>query len=156
MRASIARRNHMRSSIAWWRVGTAAVLVGGVLLIGAVAATAAPRTSPIAAARPAAVHVATRAHKKQHDKQKQPANTTAVTISNFKFGPATITVKAGATVVWTNKDAIGHSVNFNTGNINSKTLSNGGRFSHTFTTPGTYPYICAIHPFMHGTIVVTA
>ena len=146
----------MRSRIAWWRAGTAAVLVGGVLLIGAVAATAAPRTSPVAAARPAAVHLATRAHKKVNNKQKQAANTTAVTISNFKFGPATITVQAGATVVWTNKDAIGHSINFSTVNINSKTLSNGGRFSHTFTTPGTYPYICAIHPFMHGTIVVTA
>jgi plastocyanin len=146
----------MRSTCAWLRAGTALVVVGVVLLLGAAVATASVPTSSMTAARPATVHVATRTHKHATHKKKQPANTTAVTISNFKFGPATITVKAGATVVWTNKDAVGHSVNFNTVKIDSKTLGNGARFSHVFTTPGTYSYICAIHPFMHGTVVVTA
>ena len=54
------------------------------------------------------------------------------------------------------RHAIAHSVNFASGNINSKTLEQNAKYSHTFTTPGTYPYICDIHPFMHGTIVVTA
>jgi amicyanin len=79
-----------------------------------------------------------------------------VKISNFKFGPRTLTVKVGTKVTWTNKDAIGHSVNFASGNINSNTLGLDAKFSHTFTAAGTYPYICDIHPFMHGTIVVTA
>jgi amicyanin len=79
-----------------------------------------------------------------------------VKISNFKFGPRTLTVKVGTRVTWTNNDAIGHSVNFASGNINSKTLGQDAKFSHTFTVAGTYPYICDIHPFMHGTIVVTA
>ena len=39
--------------------------------------------------------------------------------------------------------------------INSKVLQRNDRFSHTFDTPGTYTYICSIHPFMHGTVVVT-
>jgi plastocyanin len=82
--------------------------------------------------------------------------TARVKISNFKFGPATVTIKAGTKVVWTNDDAIAHSVNFKTTKLDSKTLGEGDRFSHTFTTPGTYTYICAIHPFMHGTIRVTA
>jgi amicyanin len=81
---------------------------------------------------------------------------TSVKIDNFKFGPRTLTVTAGTKVTWTNDDAVAHSVNFSSGKINSKTLDQHAKFSHTFTTPGTYKYICAIHPFMHGTIVVTA
>ena len=80
----------------------------------------------------------------------------SVTIDNFKFGPRTLTVKAGTKVTWTNHDAVAHSVNFSSGRINSKTLDQHAKFSHTFAAPGTYKYICAIHPFMHGTIVVTA
>jgi plastocyanin len=37
----------------------------------------------------------------------------------------------------------------------SQTLGQGGTYSFTFTTPGTYSYHCAIHPFMKGTIIVT-
>jgi plastocyanin len=80
----------------------------------------------------------------------------AVKIDNFKFGPRTLTVATGTKVTWTNNDVVAHSVNFSSGKINSKTLDQHGKFSHTFSTPGTYKYICAIHPFMHGTIVVTA
>lgn len=81
---------------------------------------------------------------------------TSVKIDNFKFGPRTLTVKVGTKVTWTNDDSIAHSVNFSSVKVDSKTLDQHGKFSHTFTTPGMYKYICAIHPFMHGTIVVTA
>ena len=80
----------------------------------------------------------------------------SVKIDNFKFGPRTLTVTAGTKVTWTNDDVVAHSVNFSSGNINSKTLGQHAKFSHMFSTPGTYKYICEIHPFMHGTIVVTA
>jgi len=80
-----------------------------------------------------------------------------VRIVNFKFTPATTTIKAGTTVTWMNTDAVGHTVNFHANGINSPSVLNqGDKFSHTFSTPGTYAYICDIHPFMHGTIVVTA
>jgi amicyanin len=79
-----------------------------------------------------------------------------VKISNFKFGPRTLTVHLGTKVTWTNRDAIAHSVNFTNGNVNSKTLGQDATYTRTFKSPGTYAYICAIHPFMHGTVVVTA
>lgn len=79
-----------------------------------------------------------------------------VKISNFKFGPRTLTVRVGTKVTWTNRDVIAHSVNFAAGDVNSKTLDQNAVYSRTFTSPGTYAYICAIHPFMHGTVVVTA
>jgi amicyanin len=87
-----------------------------------------------------------------------PANavaTDAVHIKNFAFSPATVTVKAGSTVVWTNDDGIQHDVTFDGGGIKSATLNHNDTFSHTFPTAGTYHYICSIHPFMHGTVIVT-
>ena len=85
-----------------------------------------------------------------------PVATDAVHIKNFAFSPATITVKAGSTVVWTNDDAIQHDVTFDGGGIASSVLNHNDTFSHTFVTAGTYHYICSIHPFMHGTVIVTA
>jgi amicyanin len=85
-----------------------------------------------------------------------PAARADVGIINFKFTPATLTVKVGTTVVWTNKDAIAHTVNITNGNINSKVLNQSDQFTYTFATAGTYNYICSIHPFMHGSVTVTA
>ena len=85
-----------------------------------------------------------------------PVATDAVHIKNFAFSPATITVKAGSTVVWTNDDAIQHDVTFDGGGITSSVLNHNDTFSHTFPTAGTYHYICSIHPFMHGTVIVAA
>jgi amicyanin len=84
-----------------------------------------------------------------------PAATSAkVRIANFAFDPATLTVKTGTTVVWTNNDVVAHTVTF-TNVANSPVLNRGDTFSRTFTAPGTFSYICSIHPFMHGTVVVT-
>jgi amicyanin len=85
----------------------------------------------------------------------KPVATDAVHIKNFAFSPATVTVTAGSTVVWTNDDSIQHDVTFDGGSIASNTLSQNDTFSHTFRTAGTYHYICSIHPFMHGTVIVT-
>jgi plastocyanin len=77
-----------------------------------------------------------------------------VGILNFAFTPAKITIKAGQAVRWTNEDAVDHTVDFS-GHI-SNVVNRGDTYTQTFTTPGTYHYICSIHPFMHGTVVVTS
>ena|SRR5437763_980889 len=89
--------------------------------------------------------------------QRSPAreNFAAIDIVNFRFTPAELTVKAGTTVRWTNKGYVPHTVDFTDGGVNSGVLNSGNQFTHTFATPGTYPYLCHIHPFMHGTVVVT-
>ena len=84
-----------------------------------------------------------------------PAGAAEIGIVNFKFMPATVTIKVGGTVDWTNHDEIGHTVTFAAPGINSKVLQRNDRFSDAFDTPGTYAYICSIHPFMHGIVVVT-
>jgi plastocyanin len=78
-----------------------------------------------------------------------------VTIDNFAFAPATLTVKAGTTVTWTNKDEEPHTVAASDGSFHSPGMGTGATFTHTFATAGTFDYICSIHPSMHGTVVVT-
>ncbi|WP_243773329.1 cupredoxin domain-containing protein [Actinomadura barringtoniae] len=84
-----------------------------------------------------------------------PVAGNAVEIKNFGFSPGALTVKAGTTVTWTNGDEDPHTVSATGGPFHSPTLTNGGTFHYTFTKPGRYAYICTIHPFMHGTVVVT-
>ncbi len=81
----------------------------------------------------------------------------AVSIDNFTFTPASLTVKAGTTVTWTNKDDIPHGI-ASSNNVfkKSKALDTDDSYSFTFITPGTYQYFCYIHPHMVGTIVVEA
>jgi len=79
----------------------------------------------------------------------------AITIGNFTFNPQRLTVKAGTTVTWTNKDDIPHGIaSANNTFTRSKALDTDDSFSFTFTTPGTYQYFCYLHPRMTGTIVV--
>jgi plastocyanin len=89
----------------------------------------------------------------------QPAPTsgqgTNVTIQDFMFAPATLMVHAGQTVMWRNNGPSQHTTTSDTGAWNSGTLGVGATFSHTFNSSGTFPFHCAIHPFMHGTVVVT-
>ena len=79
-----------------------------------------------------------------------------VDIKNYNFNPSPITVKVGTKVTWINGDSVGHTVTSDTdGLLSSGTLSNGGKYSFTFTTPGTTNYHCVPHPNMKGTVVVT-
>lgn len=84
-----------------------------------------------------------------------PHGGTAVTISDFKFNPAQLTVPAGASVTWTNQDEEPHTVAAKDGSFHSPGLDTHGSYSYTFTAPGSYDYVCSIHPFMTGTVVVT-
>ena len=79
-----------------------------------------------------------------------------VSIDNFAFAPATLTVKAGSTVTWTNRDEEPHTVAATDGSFHSPGMGTGATFSHAFPTAGKFDYVCSIHPMMHGTVVVTA
>ena len=81
-----------------------------------------------------------------------PVVNKVIIIQNFAFSPASITIKQGTTVTWTNLDSAPHQIKADT--FNSRLLSQGQSFSFTFNTTGTFNYICAIHPMMTGQIVV--
>ena len=82
------------------------------------------------------------------------AGGSAVSIANFAFAPASMTVAVGTTVMWTNSDSAGHTVTADDGSFKSDTLGTGATFSQTFKTAGTYAYHCAIHSSMTGTITI--
>jgi plastocyanin len=85
----------------------------------------------------------------------QPSGSSAdVKIDNFSFGPQTLTVSVGTTVVWTNRDDIPHTVVSTDGVFKSNVRDTDEKFSFTFNKAGTYPYFCSVHPKMTGKVVV--
>ena len=79
----------------------------------------------------------------------------AVNIQNMAFNPASLSILAGDTVVWTNNDAMPHTVTSNSGTeLQSAQLSQGQFFQHIFPTAGTYAYHCMVHPSMTGSVTV--
>lgn len=94
----------------------------------------------------------------------QGGNTQTVMITtdssgSFAFSPASLTIKAGTTVMWKNMTQVPHTVtsddgkSFDSGSA-SPIAAQSGTFSFTFNTPGTFAYHCSIHPFMKATIIV--
>jgi len=77
-----------------------------------------------------------------------------IVIENFSFKPATVTVKAGTTVTWVNRDNEPHTVSDSDKRFKSGAMDTDEQFSYTFAAPGTYNYFCAIHPRMTGQIIV--
>ncbi len=81
-----------------------------------------------------------------------------VTIKDFKFDPATITVAPGTAITVTNQDSAGHTLTAlapNAGAFDTGLLEQGKSATITApTTPGSYPFHCDVHPTMTGTLVV--
>ena len=84
------------------------------------------------------------------------AETREIAIDNYAFTPGDLTVPAGTTVTWINHDETPHTV-VATGDPNafrSGGLDTDDKFSVTFTKPGIYRYLCTVHPYMTGKVVV--
>jgi 3',5'-cyclic-AMP phosphodiesterase len=77
-----------------------------------------------------------------------------VVVDNFSFAPATVSVPAGTTVTWTNRDDVPHNVVSVEQRFKSPVLDTSEQFSHRFEAPGSYNYFCSLHPKMTGRIVV--
>ena len=78
-----------------------------------------------------------------------------MTIKNFDYSPMDITVPAGTTVVWKNLDGEPHTIASLDGVFRSPALDQGDSYKFTFASPGTFKYICSIHPKMKATITVS-
>jgi plastocyanin len=78
-----------------------------------------------------------------------------IAIQDFAFAPAALTVKAGTTVIWTNRDGEPHTVVEVDRRFNSPALDTDESFRHRFDQPGTFTYVCSLHPHMIGTITVS-
>ena len=86
-----------------------------------------------------------------------PNGSNIITIKDFAFSPANLTIKTGTTVTWMNQDGAVHQIDSDSKtpvDFTSDSLVNGESFSFTFTQPGTYTYHCVYHAPMKGTIIV--
>lgn len=93
--------------------------------------------------------------------------TASVSVADFSFTPNAVTVKVGTTVTWTNSGTADHTVSADDASWGGGPIAGaggglygmgggvGGSYARTFASVGTYPYHCAIHPSMTGTITVT-
>ncbi len=92
------------------------------------------------------------------DSQQEPVISdeaqVTVDIQGFTFGPDDLTVGVGTEIVWENRDDAPHTATAE-GAFDSGQLERGDSYSLSFDEPGTYEYICTIHPYMTATIVVT-
>ena len=138
-----------------WRDAVGAILLLGIVPLAACSPTAAAGLAPTGALAtpvpPAALATL------PPPKPAHPVDTSggpSVSIENFNIVPATLTVPAGTTVVWTNHDDVEHTVTASDNSFTSTAIQTDGQYSYTFTTPGTYSYFCAIHPFMTAKVIV--
>jgi plastocyanin len=84
---------------------------------------------------------------------RQPVTHT-VSIDASTFNPSTLTIRAGDSVVWVNKDIIPHTATSDAGRFDSGTIDTGKSWTFTASRPGQFPYVCAFHPTMKGTLKV--
>jgi plastocyanin len=86
-------------------------------------------------------------------KDRAPATHT-VLISGTAFKPATLTVKVGDRITWTNDDPFAHTVTSAKGRFDSKEIAAGRSWTYQVNQAGEFPYICTLHRTMKGTLVV--
>jgi plastocyanin len=82
------------------------------------------------------------------------AASASVTMGDFFFSAASVTIAVGDTVTWHNSGQAPHTATANDGSFDTGTVNSGGSASHTFNSAGTFSYICTIHPNMKGTVRV--
>jgi 3',5'-cyclic AMP phosphodiesterase CpdA len=125
--------------------GTHHLAVTDATLAGTPSTDAAAILRTSAAAVPAAT---------QANANASPGESLQATIDNFAFAPKELTVKAGSTVSWTNKDDTPHTVTSDDGAFSSPVMDTNQSFQQAFQKPGKFPYHCKLHPTMTGTVVV--
>lgn len=86
----------------------------------------------------------------------EPTSSNTIVIKDFSYTPTSVTVAPGTKITVVNQDQAPHTVTTNDKSVNSGTIEGGQRGEITAPSkPGTYPYICTIHPYMTGTLIVT-
>jgi 3',5'-cyclic AMP phosphodiesterase CpdA len=133
--------------------GSHHLAIADATLAGTPSSEATPILRSAAAALPATA-AAQSGHTAQGSANASSAESLAAAIENFAFAPKELTVKAGSTVVWTNKDDTPHTVTSDDGAFSSPVMDTNQSFKFTFQKSGRFPYHCKLHPTMTGVVVV--
>ena len=92
----------------------------------------------------------------QREAQKTSGAGAKVSIANFAFAPSPVKIAAGQSVTWSNDDGAPHGLAYQDGAAGVNPLLPGKTFTRTFDKPGVYDYVCSVHPYMQGQVVVSA
>lgn len=84
--------------------------------------------------------------------KKPPQDKNTIIIKDFLFTPNAITVKVGETVTWVNEDGVVHTVK--SADFASPNIKNADSYKFQFIKAGTFEYICGVHPYMKGVVIV--
>jgi plastocyanin len=79
-----------------------------------------------------------------------------ISIVNFQFTPAEVTIAPGESVTWVNDDGAPHGLEYHDGSAGKDLLLPGASYNRRFDQPGTYDYNCSVHPYMTGRVIVRA
>ncbi len=77
-----------------------------------------------------------------------------VVIEQMQFNPPALTVRRGSRIVWVNKDLFPHTASATSKAFDSGNIAPNASWSYVARQPGSYPYLCKLHPTMHGTLTV--
>ena len=113
------------------------VIAGATVVIAGCTSSSSPSSGPVASTA-----------------STSTASQNPVAIQNYAFSPSTLTIQKGANVTWTNYDSVQHHVVSDSSAFSSPLLNKGDTYTHQFNNTGSFSYICSIHPYMKGTIVV--
>jgi plastocyanin len=129
----------------------------GGKLVPAPSPSPSPASTPSPTSSPSSTPVSSTSPSPSQNPSQAGQTASSVSITNFAFNPATVTVKKGTVVTWTNRDSAGHSVTETDTQAGpgSNVLAQGKSYSFTFEQTGTFHYHCSVHPDMIGTVIVT-
>jgi amicyanin len=136
----------------------AAIIVVTVLILGAIVGVLFMKNPAKAPSESGSTTNSSNTNNQSTASDNKPVATDQVEIKDFAFSPATITVKKGTKVTWTNKDSTRHNISPDTETADfkaSELLAQGTSYSVTFNTVGTFGYHCTPHPYMKATVIVT-
>lgn len=100
------------------------------------------------------IYLGYRAYYPKNSTTSTTIETTSVSIEGMAFNPSNISVTAGQTVTFTNKDSVSHTVTADDNSFDSGTIAPGQSYTKQFDTTGTFSYHCSIHPSMKGSVEV--
>jgi plastocyanin len=134
------------------------VAAGAVLLVAACSgggASTAPTSAPTAEASMEASMEASAPAAEAACSEGSAAGEVSVAIADFAFNPADISASVGQTITFTNNDSAPHTATLDDDSCGTANLNDGDSGGLTFAAAGTYPFHCAIHPNMKGTITIS-
>ncbi|MBI1863582.1 cupredoxin family copper-binding protein [Candidatus Microgenomates bacterium] len=131
------------------------LIVGAIFMLSRQNKTIAPEKESSAQAQGGALHPSSgSAGIVEGDQNGQAMQSIDIKIKDSTFNPFKLTIKKGTSITWKNYDSMPHTVTASDKSFDSGSMAKDKTFTHTFTTVGTYDYVCTFHSNMKAQVIV--